>query len=134
MKYIGIDFGTKRTGVAISDEHGRVAVVKETIEADSQQAVIDRLKGIIEEDAVGAVVIGLPVNMNGEATEMTERVERFVAKLRDHVSIPVQTTDERLTTEMAQKLLRGVKSDDRDKVAAQILLQNFLDELAAAAE
>ncbi len=134
MRYIGIDFGTKRTGVAISGEDGRVAVVKETIEAENQQEVIARLKEIVKTENVDVVVIGVPTNLNGESTDMTETVERFVAKLRDHVGVPVQTTDERLTTEMAKKLLRGVKNEERDKVAAQILLQNFLDELSVSAE
>ncbi len=128
-KYLGVDYGTKRTGLAVSDGDGRLAVVKETIRAEGQQAVIDRIKEIIEEDAIEVVVIGLPTNMDGESTEMTESVERFIEKLRNHVEIPVQTADERLTSEMAQKLLRGVKDAERDQVAAQILLQNFLDEL-----
>ncbi len=129
MKYLGVDYGTKRTGLAISDVSGRVAVLKETIEVESQDEVIARMKEIVEEDDVETVVIGLPINMEGEQTEMTERVERFVEKLRNHIDIPVQTTDERLTTEMAKKLLRGLKKKERDQVAAQILLQNFLDEL-----
>lgn len=133
MKYLGIDYGTKRTGVAVSDEDGRMAVVKETIEADGQQGVIDRIKEMIEEDAVQAIVVGVPRNLDNEDTEMTETVQRFIEKLRNHVTIPVQTVDERLTTEMAKTLLRGVKNEDRDKVAAQILLQNFLDQIAESA-
>lgn len=130
MRYLGIDFGTKRTGVAISDSDGRFAIVKETIHAEIQQEVIDRLKEIIDEEKVETIVVGLPVNMENQPTEMTERVERFVENLRNHVLIPVQTTDERLTSEMAEKLLRGVDQSKRDQVAAQILLQNFLDQRA----
>lgn len=130
MKYLGIDYGTKRTGVAISDDHGRIAVIKETISAESQPEVISRIKEIVEADHIQVVVIGLPKNMNNEPTQMTEEVERFIAKLRDHLTVPVQTVDERLTSEMAQTLLRGVEREQRDQVAAQILLQNFLDKLA----
>lgn len=133
MKYLGIDYGTKRTGVAVSDENGRMAVVKETIEAEGQQGVIDRIKQILEEDGVQVIVVGVPRNLDNEDTEMTETVQRFIEKLRNHVTIPVQTVDERLTTEMAKTLLRGVKNEDRDKVAAQILLQNFLDQIAESA-
>lgn len=131
MKYLGIDYGSKRTGLAVSGGDGRIAVLKETVEEEGQQAVINRIKEIVEEDEIESIVVGLPVNMDSEATEMTETVKRFIAKLRDHVTIPVQITDERLTTEMASKLLRGVKNEERDQVAAQILLQNFLDELAS---
>ncbi|PIW36881.1 MAG: Holliday junction resolvase RuvX [Candidatus Kerfeldbacteria bacterium CG15_BIG_FIL_POST_REV_8_21_14_020_45_12] len=134
MKYLGMDYGTKRTGLSISDVSGRVAVLKETIEEDSQDKVIERIKEIVIDDDVEAVVIGLPVNMNGESTAMTEQVERFIEKLRNHLTVPVQTADERLTTEMAKKLLRGVKKEERDQVAAQILLQNFLDEQNALTE
>jgi putative holliday junction resolvase len=129
MRYLGIDYGTKRTGVAISDSEGKVAVVKETIEAEGLNKVIDRIKEIVTQDGVDSVVVGIPLNMNGEPTQMTERVQRFIANLRDHIEVPVQTIDERLTTEMANTLLRGVKAEERDQVAAQILLQNFMDEL-----
>lgn len=128
MKYLGIDYGKKRTGVAISDSDGRVAVLKETIHADGPNEVIERIKFLVNEDAVEAVVVGLPVNMQGEKTAMTEDVERFIENLRNHVEVPVQTVDERLTTEMAKQLLRSVKNEERDQVAAQILLQNFLDQ------
>lgn len=130
MRYLGIDYGTKRTGVAISDPDGRIAVVKETIETESQNDTIARIKEITEQEEIQVIVVGMPINMSGETTQMSEQVERFIAKLRDHVSIPVQTIDERLTTEMAIKLLHGLKPEDKDQVAAQILLQNFLDELA----
>lgn len=128
MKYAGIDYGKRRTGVAVSDDAARVAVTKETIEASGQDEVIARIKAIVDEDDINIVVVGMPVNMDGESTEMTAAVERFVEKLRNHLTIPVQTTDERLTTEMAKQLLRGVDQKDRDQVAAQILLQNFLDQ------
>lgn len=130
MRYIGIDFGTKRTGVAISDADGKIAVLKETIAAESPQHVIDRLKEIMKEDHIDVIVVGMPQNMSGNTTMMTETVERFIANLRNHVSVPVQTIDERLTTVMAEKLLRDVDVEKRDAVAAQILLQNFLDDLS----
>ncbi|MFH1426176.1 MAG: Holliday junction resolvase RuvX [Candidatus Kerfeldbacteria bacterium] len=130
MKFLGVDYGTKRTGLSISDENGKVAVLKETIEADRQDQVVERISEIVGQDSVETVVVGMPLNMDGERTEMTEEVDRFIEKLRNHITVPVQTTDERLTTEMATKLLRGVKKEQRDQVAAQILLQNFLDERA----
>lgn len=129
MKYLGIDYGMKRTGVAVTNVEGTMAVLKETIEADSQQAVIDRIKEIVEEDAIESVVVGVPRNMQNEDTEMTAHVERFIEKLRNHITVPVQSIDERLTTEMAKTLLRGVSDEKRDSVAAQILLQNFIDQL-----
>lgn len=134
MRYLGVDYGRKRTGVAISDAEGRVAVVKETIDADGQQEVINRLRDMVTNDAVNVLVVGVPYNMQGEPTDMTDEVTRFVEKLRGHVTIPVQTIDERLTTEMAKTLLRGMGEERRDQVAAQILLQNFLDELQTSTQ
>lgn len=134
MRYLGVDYGRKRTGVAISDAEGRVAVVKETIDADGQQEVINRLRDMVTNDAVNVLVVGVPYNMAGEPTDMTDEVTRFVEKLRGHVTIPVQTIDERLTTEMAKTLLRGMGEERRDQVAAQILLQNFLDELQTSTQ
>lgn len=130
MKFLGVDYGTKRTGIAISDADARVSVVKETIDADGQQAVIDRIKEIVDEETVERIVVGVPFNMDGETSDMTDHVRRFIENLRNHVSIPVQEIDERLTTEMAKQLLRGLQNQERDQVAAQIMLQNFLDELS----
>lgn len=132
MKYLGIDYGTRRTGVAISPD-GRVAVVKEVIRSTSQNQTIVRLKEIVVEEGIECIVVGRPVSMGNAETEMTAKVQRFIEKLRNHVAIPVQTVDERFTTTMADTLLRGLKHDERDKVAAQILLQNFLDTLSASA-
>lgn len=130
MRYLGIDYGTKRTGVAISDADGRIAVLKETIESESQNETIARIKEIAEAEQIDVIVVGMPKNMGGEHTEMSAEVERYIAKLRDHLKIPVQIVDERLTTEMAKKLLHGMKPENKDQVAAQILLQNFLDAIA----
>ena len=130
MRYIAIDYGSKRTGVANSDEQAKVALVKETISASIQLEVIKRIKDIVNEEQLDAIIVGVPVKMSGAESEMTNEVQLFIAKLRDHFTVPVQTYDERLTTEMAKKLLRGVKNEERDQVAAQIMLQNFLDELA----
>lgn len=131
MKYLGIDYGTRRTGVAISPD-GRVAVVREVIHSASQNKTIERIKAIVAEEGIESIVVGLPVSMQNNPTEMTEKARLFVEKLRNHVQIPVQTTDERFTTDMAEKLLRNVKHEERDQVSAQILLQNFLDSLSAA--
>lgn len=128
MKYLGIDFGTKRTGLAVAPD-GHIAVLKETIRSQSQNATIKRIKEIVERDEIECIVVGHPLHLDSSHTEMTEQVERFVEKLRNHVSIPVQLFDERMTSEMAATLLRGVKDAERDQVAAQIVLQNFLDQL-----
>ncbi len=127
MKYIGIDYGTKRTGVAISDDEGRFAVLKETITGD-QSAVLYRLHEIVQAEAIDAIVIGLPVNQAGEETQMTQHVEQFITALHERIVLPVHTFDERLTSSLAAQLLGSSKHPKRDQVSAQIILQNYLDQ------
>lgn len=129
MKYIGIDYGTKRTGIAISNEEGTVAVPKKVLEGLRQDDVISSLKKLVTEEEVDAIVVGMPYRKNNTPSTSTEIVERFVTKLSHHVRVPVQTVDERFTTVMAATLLRGTKRHTHDDIAAQILLQNFLDQL-----
>lgn len=126
MRYLGIDYGGKRTGVAFAS--GGVAVVKEVIESSSERDIIQRLEQIVVDESIDAIVVGLPTNMQGENTEMTNRVQAFVAHLAEAVELPVHTTDERLTSVMAEGLTREMRGAQTDQVAAQILLQNYLDQ------
>lgn len=125
MRYLGLDYGKKRTGVAISA--GSIAVVKEVIESDTDKGIFDRLHTIVAAEDVDAIVVGLPTNMQGEPTEMTEHVQRFVNALSIALEIPVFTTDERLTSSMAKNMTREHKGAQTDQIAAQILLQDYLD-------
>jgi putative Holliday junction resolvase len=127
MKYLGIDYGTKRTGVAISDDEGRFAVLKETIPGD-MHAVLYRLHEIVQTENIDELVIGLPVNQSGQSTDMTVHVQAFIAALRERIVLPVHTFDERLTSSLAAQLLGSNKHPKRDQVSAQIILQNYLDQ------
>ena len=94
--------------------------------------LIAKIKAIVNLEHIDRVVIGLPLNLKGEATLMTTEVQRFVEKLRNHTTVPVQTFDERLTSAMADRLLQEnpSKHKKQDQVAAQIILQNYLDSVA----
>lgn len=131
MKILGLDYGQARVGLALGDTTTRVAVGKGTLEGLSQNKVIAKIKAIVNLEHIDRVLIGLPVNMSGESTAMTTEVQRFVEKLRNHVPVPVQTFDERLTSQMADRLLVDIPAGQRkqDQVAAQIILQNYLDHL-----
>lgn len=128
MKYIGIDYGTKRTGIAISDTHGTIALPKDVLQGLRQDDVIARIKKFVIEEGVEAIVIGMPRRSDNSSSRITEIVERFIAKLANHVSVPIQTVDERLTSAMAARLMHATKRKTHDDIAAQILLQNFLDQ------
>ncbi|EKD76588.1 MAG: hypothetical protein ACD_43C00052G0006 [uncultured bacterium] len=134
MKYLGLDYGKTRVGLALGDDTNKLAVGKGILEGYNQNKLITKIKAIVNLEHIDRIVIGLPLNLGGEPTLMTEEVERFVEKLRNHIEAPVQTFDERLTSRMAEGLLVQLPPDQRkiDQVAAQIILQNYLDQLVTS--
>src|SRR6266536_2230003 len=132
---LALDLGRARIGVAISDELQLLAHPLETIPADDQ--AIPRLAHIIREKKVDHVVVGIPRQMNGQIGTAATDALRLVEKLRAILPCPVVTWDERLTTVAAHRALRdaGKKMRDTrgyiDQVAAQIILQSYLDRRAA---
>ncbi len=130
-RILGIDYGRARIGVAISDELQFLAHPLETIPANGN--AIARIGTIARERKIDIVVVGLPKLMSGEHGLAAEEVNRFIDKLRGAVSCRIVTWDERLTTAGAQKALRETGKKTRktrsyvDQVAAQMILQGFLD-------
>ena len=133
MRVIALDHGTRRIGVAISDELKTIAQPLEYIPAEPFAAFLDRLKDIIREKEVELILLGLPRNMDGSYGPAALKVQEFAAALRTAIAIPVQTWDERLTSVQANRFLiqGGVRRDKRkqkvDQTAAAILLQSYLD-------
>lgn len=129
---IGIDPGDARVGVAISDELGMLAHPLETITV-SQTNPVDRIAALAVEKGSSAIVVGMPRNMDGTFGPAADKAKALIAALREKVSCPVISWDERLTTVSAQRALRdaGRKAKDQrgviDQAAAQILLQSWLD-------
>jgi len=136
-RVLGVDLGEARTGLAVSDELRMLAHPLETIESNSAETVARRIKAIISEKDVDCVVVGLPRNMDGSLGRSAEQVQRFVAKLTGLINCQVVTWDERLSTVAADRALQaaGKKTREtkgiRDQVAAQIILQSYLDRLSA---
>jgi len=135
MRILALDHGTKRIGVAVSDELKMIAQPLEFIPAEPFTDFLKRLKEIIKEKEVDVILLGMPRNMDGSFGEASMKVEAFVGVLRNAVTVPIQTWDERLTSAQANRvlLLGGVRRDKRkekvDKMAAAILLQSYLDSL-----
>ena len=133
-RILGLDFGRARIGVAISDELQFLAHPLETIPAGSQAT--PRLAQIIREKKVDHVVVGIPRQMNGQIGTAATEVLEFVEKLRAILPCPVVTWDERLTTVAAHRALRDAGKKTRhtrgyvDQVAAQMILQTYLDRRA----
>ncbi|HRT08900.1 MAG TPA: Holliday junction resolvase RuvX [Candidatus Paceibacterota bacterium] len=136
MRILALDHGTKRIGVAISDEMKMIAQPLEYIPAEPFAAFLERLKNLLREKEVELVLVGMPRNMDGSYGPAALKVQEFVAALRAAVTVPIKTWDERLTSALANRfLLEGnVRRDKRkekvDKMAAAILLQSYLDSLA----
>jgi putative Holliday junction resolvase len=134
---LALDFGQARIGAAISDELQLLAHPLETIPANQQ--AFSRVAEIVGERKIDHVVAGLPRRMNGQMGTAATEVLQFVEKLRAILPCPVVTWDERLTTVAAHRALRdaGKKTRDTrgyiDQVAAQMILQSYLDGRAARA-
>lgn len=137
MRILGLDIGTKRIGVALSDpfktigsSYGMIKVFKGDLEK-----VYEEVKNIVEKESVEAIVIGLPLHMNGDRGDKAELVTDFGEGLKNFVSVPIHYEDERLTTVTAEKALiegemrRKNRKEKIDSVAAGIILQQYLDKL-----
>lgn len=136
MRVIGLDFGTKTVGVALSDEAHIIAQPLVTIErkhATKLRQTYAQIERIIDEQDVGIIVLGFPKNMNNTEGERAEATKRFMDDLERRTGLPVILVDERLTTVEADRILdeTGVAASARkahiDKMAAAIILQNYLD-------
>lgn len=133
MRVLALDYGTHRIGVAVSDETCSIAQPLETIPATPFADFLQRLKQITKEKEVSLIIVGMPRNMDGSYGASALKVQEFVNALKDAITIPVRTLDERLTTVQAQKSLisGGAKKKARkqkiDQTAAAVLLQCYLD-------
>jgi len=133
MRILALDHGTKRIGVAVSDETRTIAQPLEYIPAEPFADFLVRLKELLVEKEIDLVLIGLPRNMDGSYGPAAQKVEAFVAVLKTAVTVPIETRDERLTSAQANRVLiqARVRRDKRrekvDKMAAAILLQSYLD-------
>ncbi|HZR19634.1 MAG TPA: Holliday junction resolvase RuvX [Verrucomicrobiae bacterium] len=136
MRILALDHGTKRIGVAVSDELQMIAQPLEFVPAEPFAAFLNRLKQLLAEKEVELVLVGMPRNMNGTYGPAALKVEEFVAVLRAAITIPVKTWDERLTSAQANRFLiegnvrREKRKEKVDKMAAAILLQSYLDSFA----
>jgi putative Holliday junction resolvase len=135
MRILALDHGSKRIGVAVSDETRTIAQPLEYIPAEPFGDFIVRLKAILAEKEIDLVLIGLPRNMDGSYGPAAQKVETFVAVLNTAVTVPIKLWDERLTSTMANRILiqgnvrRAKRKEKVDKMAAAILLQSYLDVL-----
>ena len=133
LRILALDHGTKRIGVAISDELKMMAHPMEFILAESMPAFVERLQAILAEKPCELILVGMPRNMDGSFGPAAEKVREFIAKLQPQVTLPIKTWDERLTSTQANRMMTegNVRRDQRklkvDAMAAAVLLQSYLD-------
>lgn len=132
-RLIGIDYGRKRTGLAVSDPLGIFASALETVPSAK---IIDYLKKYAEKETITHIVIGYPMNLNGRPSEAAKDVDAFLPALKKAFpDVPVILEDERFTSVLAHRAMidGGMKYKDRkdknsvDKISAAIILQGYLD-------
>jgi putative Holliday junction resolvase len=135
VRYLGLDVGDVRIGVALSDETASLASGLVTLERVGPRKDVKRIAAIVRERDVHEVVVGIPWRFDGSLGPQGEKVMGFVEALRGGLKVPVATWDERFTTVAADELLAeaGVRRRDRkariDRAAAVLILQGYLDSL-----
>ena len=129
MKVLALDYGSARTGVAVSDPTGAVARPLCVVESAATEVGIGRLLELARAEEAEAIVVGLPVTLRGERGPQARETERFVELLRAATDLPIETFDERFTTKLAEARQIGRRRATRppaDAIAAAHLLSSYL--------
>jgi len=127
MRYLGIDYGEKRIGIAVSDPYGRIAFPKKVIFNRGNQMVTAQLKLLLEEENISEIIVGLPLNLDGSESEESRKVRAFVEELKKDIHLPIRFENEMLTTHLVEQY--GVKREHSNEAAAAVILQSYLDKL-----
>lgn len=134
MKYLAIDYGQKRTGIAVSDTGGSMAFPRKTILMRTRAAFFEELLALIEAEAADAIVIGLPIDLDGEESLTTRQVRNFSRSLARRTTLPLFWMEEALSSYEAERDLRDAGRSAAkgravlDQQAAVRILQSFLDQ------
>lgn len=140
MRYLGVDPGKKRVGVALSDPTRTIATPLATLSGRDQGALVAELGDLARRHEVSLIVVGHPLNMDGSAGPAAKAAQRLARALAESTGLPVELSDERLTSSVANQALRQGGLDSRrarqkvDEVAAVLILQNYLDKGSCSGE
>ena len=133
MRVLGLDIGSKRVGIAISDELGFTAQGLDTLMWKNADALLDRIASLVDQYGVSVIVVGMPYNMNGSEGPQALKIRGLMQLIGDRIAIPVKEWDERLSTVAADRALleadlsRSKRKKLVDKIAAVLILQGYLD-------
>jgi len=127
-KYIGIDFGDKRIGIAVTNDDKNFVLPRDTVD---NKKIFDYLKDLTASEEIEKIVVGLPLNSAGQDTAQTKKVRQFIERLKQLFTVDIAEQDERMTTKASIQLLKGLnlKSKKKKKIdqnAAMLILQDYL--------
>jgi putative Holliday junction resolvase len=131
MRYLGIDYGDQRTGLAVCDPEEIITSPLGVF--DGKKGLCEHIAHIVKEQVIEAVVVGLPLNMNGTEGGQAKKVQQFVKQLHEHVEVPIYLQDERLSSFSAEQkvdhiaISKGKKKKRLDAIAAAEILEAFLE-------
>lgn len=135
MRVLGVDYGEKRIGIALSDFTNTIATPLCVIDSDSDDP-IKEIKRIVKEHNIARIVVGMPLNMSGTIGKRAEITREFIERLSSEVGVEIVEWDERLSTKFSERILNRAKVKGRknkkvviDKIAATFILQGYLDSL-----
>lgn len=127
-RILGIDYGTKRIGLALGDEEQKIALPFDVLQ--NKVGFIGKLRRIIEDEKIYRLVVGIPLNMSGKDSKKTGEARKFIQLLESNFNLAVITEDERLSSKMADSLFKEYRQKyDRDAIAAMVILQGYLDKI-----
>ncbi len=132
MRVLAVDYGERRTGIAVSDELGITAQGLDTIEVKNEAEIPELVARVVKDTGAGTIVVGLPLNMNGTESEKSMKIREFAEQLAEITSLPVVLRDERMTTMQAHRVMREMNKKIYknkkliDKISATLILQEYL--------
>lgn len=138
-RILAVDYGRRRLGLAVSDELGKIAQTLPVMLRTNRRMDVRRLRELVKQKGITAILVGLPVHLSGRVSEMAEEAGKFAERLAKELGLPVELRDERLTSweaaQMSEELgVRRGKNTEIDSVAAAILLREYLSEARSQRE
>ncbi len=131
INYLGLDYGSKRVGLATGNDQARLATPLSTL--PNGDLLMSQLAALCKQEAIDQIVIGLPRGLDGQMTEQSELITLFAKHAHERLRLPVHLQDEAVTSEVAEEHLkasgRNYRKSDIDQVAAALILQDFLNNL-----
>lgn len=132
MRILAVDYGERRTGLAVSDKLGITAHGLETIEVDDETVLPGLVANVAKEKEAEKIIVGLPLNMNGSESLQTKKVRAFASELENECSLPVVFWDERMTSLQAKRIMREMEKKTYgnkhhiDRISATLILQDYM--------